>query len=414
MNALTSRRGHDLIDGGQKFARKPGMLARVMAPALGKVIDRIDRALTSGTIHGTLPDGTPRVLGGRTPGFECTVELRSWNALVRLASGGSVGWYEAWEAGEWWSPDPVPLFALFMHHAERLGDTARAKGSFRRALQLAHLVNRNTHEGAEKNISAHYDLGNDFYAQWLDPTMSYSSAVAVADDGLEAAQRRKWAALHERLPTPGTLLEIGCGWGALSDSFANAGCAVTAISLSDEQLNWARAHHAPSIDFRKQDYRDVDGAFDSIVSVEMVEALGREYWPDFMDCIARNLKPGGRAAVQYISIRDDLFDAYADSADFIQAYIFPGGLLICTSEFRQLAEDRGLSWTDQQDFGLDYAETLRLWREGFDKAAEDGRLPAGFDDRFIRLWRYYLMYCEGGFRGGGIDVHQVTLVKGQG
>ena len=414
MNALTSRRGHDLIDGGQKFVRKPGVLTRVMAPALGKIIDRIDRALTSGTIHGTLPDGTPRVLGGRSPGFECTVELRSWDALVRLASGGSVGWYEAWEAGEWWSPDPVPLFALFMQHAERLGDTARAKGSFRRALQLAHLVNRNTREGARKNISAHYDLGNDFYAQWLDPTMSYSSAFLVADDGLEAAQRRKWAALHERLPVPGTLLEIGCGWGALSDSFARAGHSVTAISLSDEQLSWARAHHDPAIDFRKQDYRDVEGAFDAIVSVEMVEALGREYWPDFMDCIARNLKPGGRAAIQYISIRDDLFDAYADSADFIQAYIFPGGLLIRTSEFRQLAEERGLRWMDQQDFGLDYAETLRLWRVAFDEAVGEGRLPAGFDDDFIGLWRYYLMYCEGGFRGGGIDVHQVTLVKGQG
>ena len=153
------------------------------------------------------------------------------------------------------------------------------------------------------------------------------------------------------------------------------------------------------------------GQYDAVVSVEMVEALGREYWPDFMDCLARNLKPGGRAAIQYISMRDELFDAYAASADFIQAYVFPGGLLIRTSEFRALAEERGLSWQDQDDFGLDYAETLRLWRERFDAAVNQGRLPAGFDDRFIRLWRYYLMYCEGGFRGGGIDVHQVTLVK---
>jgi cyclopropane-fatty-acyl-phospholipid synthase len=143
----------------------------------------------------------------------------------------------------------------------------------------------------------------------------------------------------------------------------------------------------------------------------MVEALGREFWPDFMDCIARNLKPGGRAAIQFISMKDSLFEAYAASADFIQAYIFPGGLLIRTSEFRRLAEERGLKWTDQADFGADYAETLRLWRENFDAAVVENRLPAGFDDRFVRLWRYYLMYCEGGFRGGGIDVHQVTLVK---
>jgi cyclopropane-fatty-acyl-phospholipid synthase len=148
-----------------------------------------------------------------------------------------------------------------------------------------------------------------------------------------------------------------------------------------------------------------------VVSVEMVEALGREYWPTFMDCLARNLKPGGRAAIQYISMRDDLFDAYAASADFIQAYVFPGGLLIRTSEFRRLAEQRGLRWSDQADFGGDYAETLKLWRTNFDSAVAEDRLPAGFDRHFVELWRYYLMYCEGGFRGGGIDVHQVTLIN---
>jgi len=315
------------------------------------------------------------------------------------------------EAGEWWSPDPVPLFALFMQHAARLGDTARAKGPFRQALKLAHLFNRNTHGGALRNISAHYDLGNDFYAPWLDPTMSYSSALEVGSDGLEAAQRRKWGALASRIGNAATVLEIGCGWGGLAGDLASRGSDVTAISLSDEQLAWARAHHPNGTTFLKQDYRDTDGQFDAIVSVEMVEALGREYWPTFMDCIALNLKPGGRAAIQYISIRDDLFEVYAKSADFIQAYVFPGGLLIRTSEFRQLAEDRGLSWQDQRDFGADYAETLRQWRANFDRAIDEGRLPRGFDAGFCELWRYYLMYCEGGFRGGGIDVHQVTLIK---
>lgn len=411
MDMQTSQRGRNLIEGARPFSCKPGLLARLVAPGFSKMLKRIDAGLASGTIHGTLPDGSPCVLGGRAPGFECTVELRSWNALLRVASSGSIGLYEAWEAGEWWSADPVPLFALFMQHADGMGNLARAKGPFRKALKLAHLVNRNTHDGARKNIAAHYDLGNDFYDVWLDPTMSYSSALAVGDDGLEAAQHRKWRALAQRVGNPANLLEIGCGWGALAGYFAARGSAVTAISLSGEQLAWARNHHADNIDFRKQDYRDTIGTYDAIVSVEMVEALGREYWPTYMDCIARNLKQGGRAAIQYISIRDDLFDDYAASADFIQAYIFPGGLLIRTSEFRQLAEERGLSWVDQTDFGLDYAETLRLWRESFDRADREGALPAGFDRRFCDLWRYYLMYCEGGFRGGGINVHQVTLIK---
>ncbi|MBL4858662.1 MAG: class I SAM-dependent methyltransferase [Erythrobacter sp.] len=411
MDMQASQRGRDLVEGSKPFARKPGWLARLIAPGFRKILGKIDAALTSGTIHGTLPDGSSCVLGGREPGFECIVELRNYNALVRLASNGSVGWYQAWEAGEWWSPDPVPLFALFMQHAERLGDTARAKGPFRQGLKLAHLVNRNTHKGAQKNISAHYDLGNDFYEAWLDPTMSYSSALAVSGEDLEAAQRRKWAALRDRIGDVDTVLEIGCGWGALADYLQRQGSHVTAISLSEEQLAWARAHHSSDIDFRKQDYRDTTGQYDAIVSVEMVEALGREYWPTYMDCIARNLKAGGRAAIQYISMRDELFDDYAKSADFIQAYIFPGGLLIRTSEFRRLAEERGLHWQDQTDFGLDYAGTLWLWRQRFERAVEEGRLPPGFDNRFCDLWRYYLMYCEGGFRGGGINVHQVTLVK---
>jgi cyclopropane-fatty-acyl-phospholipid synthase len=220
-------------------------------------------------------------------------------------------------------------------------------------------------------------------------------------------------ALHECSVQPGQrVLEIGCGWGALARHLADHGARVTAISLSDEQLAYAREHHGhAAIDFRKQDYRDTQGAFDGIVSVEMVEAVGRDYWPAFFDCIARNLKPGGRAAIQFIAMRDDLFEAYARSADFIQAYVFPGGLLVSESEFRKLAAERGLEWRDREGFALDYAETLRLWRERFDRAVAESRLPAGFDRAFVDLWRFYLMYCEGGFRGGGIDVAQVTLVK---
>lgn len=405
-----SQRGTTLLDAGQRFGFGPGLLARVFAPGFHKMLDRIDAGLVTGSIEARLPDGTRRLLGARAPGFAAKVTITDWRALLRLAIGGSVGWYQAWAAGEWASPDPVPLFALFMANGESLGETGRAKGPWRLAARAMHWLNRNTRAQAERNIHAHYDLGNDFYRAWLDPTMSYSSAYAWAADGLEAGQRRKWSRLSQRLGTPEALLEIGCGWGALAGHFAAQGVKVTAISLSDEQLVWAREHH-PGIDFRKQDYRDVSGQFDAIVSVEMVEALGREYWPAFMDCIARNLKPGGRAAIQYIAMRESLFEGYARNADFIQAYVFPGGLLICPSEFRALAEERGLAWQDQEDFGLDYAETLKVWRANFDCAQDEGELPAGFDRNFCDLWRFYLMYCEGGFRGGGIIVSQVTLVK---
>ncbi|WP_249171914.1 cyclopropane-fatty-acyl-phospholipid synthase family protein [Erythrobacter sp. JK5] len=405
-------RGERLLSGGERFAPVPGRLARLIAPGFAKILDRIDAGLEKGSLIGHLPDGTTRMLGGRAPGFEAEVCLHDWRALLRLAVNGSIGWYQAYEAGEWDSDDLVSVFAVMGANAASLGSAARSSGPYRWAASLAHRFNRNSKSGAQRNIAAHYDLGNDFYAAWLDSSMTYSSALDWGEDGIEAAQQRKLASLAARLGDPATVLEIGCGWGALADRLAKQGARVTAISLSDEQLDYARSHRDPTIDFRKQDYRDVAGQFDAIASVEMVEALGREYWPAFMDCLARNLKPGGRAAIQYISIADDLFEVYAGAADFIQAYIFPGGLLIRASEFRRLASRRGLSWDDETSFGADYAETLRAWRARFDEAVQGGRLPDGFDHRFVRLWRYYLAYCEGGFRAGNIDVHQVTLVKG--
>lgn len=411
MTAQGFDRGEGLLSGGERFASSPGFLARLVSPGFQKMLDAIDKGFERGSLFGHLPDGTTRLLGGRAPGFEAEVHLKEWRGLIRLASNGSIGWYQAWEAGEWSSPDMVQVFAIFADNARTLGQTGRSKGPFRWAAKFAHRFNRNSRAGSQRNIQAHYDLGNDFYAEWLDPTMTYSSALGTAGKSLEEAQIAKWDALADRIGKPETVLEIGCGWGGLADHLQKRGAQVTAISLSDEQLAWARAKQHQAIGFSKQDYRDTDGQFDAIVSVEMVEALGREYWPTFMDCVARNLKPGGLAAIQYISMADDLFDAYAASADFIQAYIFPGGLLIRSSEFQKLAEDRGLIWRDQHDFALDYAETLRIWRASFDRAVDEGRLPAGFDRRFVDLWRYYLDYCEGGFRAGTIDVHQVTLEK---
>ena len=409
MTALRSenRSPHNTATKPARGANKP--FARLWAGLARKLAERLDAGLAVGSLRATFPDGSSRVLGGRAPGVMAEASLHNWRGLVRVAAGGSIGLYQGWEAGEWSSENPVELFTLFVANADAMGKTIRARGPWRWAARAVHWLRRNTRAGARRNIYAHYDLGNDFYAAWLDQNMVYSSAhFAAGATNLAAAQLAKLASIAARIEGARTVLEIGCGWGALAARLKAGGAQVTAISLSDEQLTFARAKY-PGIDFRKQDYRDVDGQFDGIASVEMVEAVGREYWPDYFDCIARNLAPGGRAAIQYIAIRETLFPAYAASADFIQAYIFPGGMLVNAAEFQRLAADRGLAWTDQTDFPLAYAETLRIWRENFDRAVAEGRLPAQFDARFQRLWRFYLMYCEGGFRGGGITVAQVTL-----
>jgi cyclopropane-fatty-acyl-phospholipid synthase len=429
MNAHSPRRGADLVNAGRRIGAGPQWLARLWTGGVDRLLDRIDAGLERGSILATLPGGHTRLLGGREPGFGCEVEVRSWRALLRLATSGSVGWYQAWEAGEWDSPDPVPLFALFMDNALALGDAARATGPWRWLARALHRVRRNSRSGSQKNIHAHYDLGNDFYELWLGETMFYSSAIFDRPERgepsaalqffetLDLAQSAKLTAIEKRLDLSvgDAVLEIGCGWGTAASFIAGRYTAtIDAISLSDEQLAYARERWQVgegAVRYLKRDYRDVHGTYDAIYSIEMVEAVGREHWPDFMDCIARCLRPGGLAAIQYISIRDELFDAYAASADFIQTYIFPGGMLIRESEFRALAEERGLIWRDRTAFGQDYARTLRIWRENFDDAVEQGKLPPGFDARFVRLWRYYLMYCEGGFLGGGIDVAQVTLEK---
>ncbi|MBV8687788.1 MAG: class I SAM-dependent methyltransferase [Alphaproteobacteria bacterium] len=417
-------RGRHLVSADRGFATGGGLVARLMGGSFHHVLDRIDAGLARGAIDATLPDGARRRLGGRAPGPEPVVHIRSWHALVRLMTSGSVGWYKAWEKGEWTSPDPVPLFELFMLNGEALGNTARAKGLFRLVNRLAHRVRGNDKEGARENISHHYDLGNDFYRPWLDSTMTYSSAVfaepgAPAAEPLEAAQARKLRLLLDRLALKPSdrLLEIGCGWGSLAEMAArDYGARVVGLTLSAEQKAYADARMAKAglagrVEIRLQDYRDPAGTFDAVASVEMVEAVGQEYWPDYLGAVAAALRPGGCAALQLISIRDALFESYASNADFIQTYIFPGGMLIGEARFAALARAAGLSWRDRRGYGLHYAETLKRWRARYDAAVAQGRLPPGFDAPFHRLWRYYLMYCEGGFRGGGIDVAQVTLAK---
>jgi cyclopropane-fatty-acyl-phospholipid synthase len=413
-------RGLHLVAADRRFATGGGLPARLLSGGFSRILGRIERGLERGAIEATLPDGSPRILGGRAPGPRPVVHLRSWRALARLISSGSVGWYKAWELGEWESPDPVPLFELFMLNAETLGGTARAKGLFRLVNSIAHRFRANDKARARENIAHHYDLGNDFYRAWLDSGMTYSSAIfAEPGQSLEAAQANKLRLLLDRLALePGQrLLDIGCGWGSLAEAAArDYGAKVTGLTLSVEQKAYAErrleaAGLADRCAIQLTDYRDAEGQYDAVASVEMVEAVGQDYWPAYLGAIARLLKPGGRAALQFISIREPLFDDYAANADFIQTYIFPGGMLVSEARLQALAEQAGLRWLDRDGYGLDYAETLKRWRNRYDLAVAQGRLPAGFDERFHRLWRYYLMYCEGGFRGGGIDVAQVTMVK---
>ena len=411
-------RGEHLVRGGLLFVNGSGLVSRLFARGFAYVLDEIDEQLEAGGIDLTQPDGTKRRLGFRAEGPKAIVHLKSWYSLVRLATSGSIGWYRAWAKGEWTSPDPVPLFALFMLNRESLGETGRSKGTARLFNLLKHRLRANDIAGARDNIRAHYDLGNDFYAAWLDETMTYSSArFPSANATLEEAQRHKVATLLDRLDLrPGQrLLEIGCGWGSLAIEAAKRGANVVGLTLSAEQKTWAEAKIAEAglsdrIEIRLQDYRETSEQFDAVASVEMVEAVGQRWWPAYLDSIARNLKPGGRAALQMISIDHALFDSYSKNPDFIQAYIFPGGLLIDEPSFAGLAIGRGLSWQDREAFGLNYAETLKRWRVRFDDAVRRKELEA-FSPEFHNLWRYYLMYCEGGFRGGGIDVSQVTLVK---
>jgi cyclopropane-fatty-acyl-phospholipid synthase len=413
-----STRGEHLLRADRRFATGGGLAARMAAPALDRLLDEIDGRLDHGGLEIFRPDRTSRRLGFHARGPKAVVRLSSWMALIRLATSGSVGWYKAWTLGEWSSPDPVTLCELFSANAVSLGDVGRAKGLFRWVNALAHRLRDNAPRTARKNIAAHYDLGNDFYSAWLDPTMTYSSArFSGRGDSLEQAQLRKVHLLLDRLALePGQrLLEIGCGWGTLAIEAAKRGVEVVGLTLSGEQKAWADEKIAAAglsdrIEIRLQDYRETAERFDAVASVEMVEAVGQRWWGAYLDAIARNLAPGGRAALQFISIQPALFERYARNADFIQTYIFPGGCLLDEPRFAALASERGLSWGEREGFRLDYAETLKRWREHYNDAVARGAL-AGFAEPFHDLWRYYLMYCEGGFRGGAIDVAQVTMVR---
>jgi cyclopropane-fatty-acyl-phospholipid synthase len=394
------------------------------APPAARAVLGLMRRLRHGTLDVHLPDGTTLRFGNPDDGaLRGAIRLRNWNACAATLRSGDIGFAETFIAGDWSTPDLPALLTLFIANRDDLESLVYGSWWGSLLYRVRHLRQRNSRRGSRKNIHAHYDLGNEFYRLWLDPTMNYSSAWFQTEHGgdrsgdLSAAQHAKVRrALAECRVQPGErVLEIGCGWGALAEAAArDHGAQVTGVSLSGEQLAWARRRLADAglaADLRYQDYRDVDdGPFDAIVSIEMFEAVGREYWPAFFDAVRRNLRPGGRACIQSITIRDDLFERYVRSTDFIQQYVFPGGLLPSPSAFREAARRGGLRVVNQLEFGLDYAETLRRWRVAFLDA--DGPMRRlGFDTRFMRIWEFYLGYCEAAFATGNTSVMQFTLQR---
>ena len=388
------------------------------APAAARALFRLLGQLRVGTLDMQLPDGSMAHFGtGSAP--RAAIRLHDWSVCAATLKSGDIGFAERFIEGSWHSPDLVALLELFIANREALEAVVYGSWWGSIAYRIKHLLNRNSRRGSRKNIHAHYDIGNPFYRLWLDETMNYSSALFEGDferptGEAQAAKVRR--ALRECALQPGDrLLEIGCGWGALAEAAAGEfGAQVTGVTLSTEQLEFAterlRRHGLTARgDLRLQDYRDIDdGPFDAIASIEMFEAVGREYWDSFFTTLRDRLKPGGRACIQTITIRDDLFERYARSTDFIQQYIFPGGLLPSPEAFRREARKAGLEVVNELAFGADYAETLRRWRAAF--LARDPQVRRlGFDTRFMRIWEFYLAYCEAAFATGNTDVVQFTL-----
>jgi len=391
-----------------------------VGPGLGLLMFML-RGLRLGQLDVTLPNGEARSFVGREPGPHGALHIRSKRLIGYVLKNGEVGFGEAYLDGLWDSPDLAALLAV-MHINE-----PHYRGPYEKNLLgrfvgwLRHKWRANSRAGARANIEYHYDLGNEFYKMWLDETLAYSSGMFLrADQSLKDAQLNKFKLMYERLELAPQhhLLEIGSGWGGFAIYAAqHSGCRVTSITLSKEQLAEAQqraqaAGVADRVRFELLDYRDVRETYDRVVSIEMYEAVGEEYWPAYFAAIARALKPGGRAAIQGITISPKLFPEYRTKQDFIQKYIFPGGMLCPPGLFQDLAYRAGLKPQDARFYARDYADTLAHWHRNL--LAVHERIAARFDERFVRLWRYYLAYCECGFRVGSVDLMQVTLEKGLG
>lgn len=365
------------------------------------------------------PSGRELKIRGAEPGIEARIIIHDFRFMRRVLAAGDIGFAEGYMAGEWETPDLSAVLSAVSLNFDRLARVVLGNPVMRAANFLGHVLHANTREGSRKNIHAHYDLGNAFYSRWLDRTMTYSSArYEQPGQALDQAQTNKYRMLAQGmgLGPDQSVLEIGCGWGGFAEYAAKeVGARVTGITISKEQFDFARKRMfdqglAERVDIRMIDYRDVEGGFDRVASIEMFEAVGERYWPTYFDKIRDVLAPGGRAGLQIITIRDEIFDAYRRRADFIQKYIFPGGMLPSEERLKPITDRAGLNWTGVSRFGEDYADTLAEWGRRFE-GAWDEIAQLGFDERFRKLWRFYLSYCEAGFRTGRTNVVQLSLAK---
>lgn len=388
-------------------------------PAIARTFLGLLEKIRVGHLELKSPDGSTMLFKGESAGPHASIQIRDWSAIGNILKSGDIGLAEAYRDQKIDTPDLLSLLLLGLENQDILEKALHGDFWGTVFYRLRHLMNRNTRSGSKKNIHAHYDIGNDFYRLWLDPSMTYSSALfSSGQESLEEAQYQKYERLLDMLDIRrgDHLLEIGCGWGALAEHAARTrGCYVTGISLSKEQLEWARNRviGTPAegkTHFQFLDYRDLIGKYDAIVSIEMFEAVGQSYWPSYFRKVSESLRPGGRAAIQTITIDNNRFDDYQRGTDFIQQYIFPGGMLPSPDRFESEVKSAGLKVNDFHGFGLDYAKTLRLWRENFESVVNDVRAQ-GFDEAFIRLWRFYFCYCEAGFLTKRTDVYQALVSK---
>ncbi|MDQ1153480.1 cyclopropane-fatty-acyl-phospholipid synthase family protein [Brevundimonas sp. SORGH_AS_0993] len=402
------------------FATEIEAVARRTPRVFAMLIRLLAANWTVGRLTLRLPNGEEHRLSGEKTGPQAVLVVKDYRFARRVLAAGDIGFAEGYMAGEWDSPNLAALLETLVENYDHIRRLFDGNGLMKAVNWLAHRRNRNSKAGSRKNIHAHYDLGNAFYAAWLDGSMTYSSArFARPDEALETAQRNKYAALARLMDLrPGhTVLEIGCGWGGFAEFAAREiGAEVTGVTISREQYDFARqrlfqAGLAERAHIELIDYRDVAGRFDRVASIEMFEAVGKEYWPAYFDKIHAVLKPGGKAGLQIITIQEALFDEYNARTDFIQKYVFPGGMLPSEERLKPVIAAAGLEWSAIERFGRDYAETLKRWDERFRAAWGDIQRIAGFDIRFHRLWRFYLAYCEAGFRARRTDVVQLALTR---
>ena len=366
-----------------------------------------------------MPDGEKRQYYGKTPGRRGELHIKDYAGISKIVASGDIGLAEAYRDNMIDSPDMTALLLLCIENQNALETVFRGNFLGMIYYRLRHLFRGNSRKGSKKNIEAHYDLGNNFYELWLDPTMTYSAAIFKhMDESLEQAQKNKYQRIIDTINPKSTdhILEVGCGWGGFATMAAlQTGCKVTCLTLSQEQYQYAtdlvrKMGLDTQVSIKICDYRDELGTYDHIVSIEMVEAVGEEYWEQYFNMIEAKLRPGGKAMLQSIYIVDELFDNYRKSTDFIQQYIFPGGMVLAPQVFEKYSVKNNLVIKDFYKFGLDYAQTLNLWRREFKQKYEEVK-KIGFDDAFLKLWDFYYIYCEAGFLSRRIDVAQIVLEK---